>query len=373
MPDAAPHILIVSSWYPNEKNPFLGNFVQRHAQMLSKRYRITVINLICCESSEKNSVTIVQDESVTEIQARYPKGSKLARFGNRSRVYSDALKKLDAVDLIIGHVLLPHGWMFLHALRVLKCPLFWVEHGSYFRKDRRRLWSPRERLIRRSMVLRASEIIAVSDSLRSDMQRYISSERIKVIGNHVDEAKFTYQEKTGSDTTQFLHVSTLDRNTKNPVGVVDACELLKNEGASFHLTIVSDEDASEWTQYAKERQVHDVITFVGPQKWNDMPKFYHNADAFVLNSDYETFSIVLAEALSTGTPVVTTEVGIAPEIPASAKISVKKNTPESLKEGMKQVISGRSFKHDEIAQLGEKYHSTAILDEWTQLISKYVG
>lgn len=373
MPEAAPHILIVSSWYPNDKSPFLGNFVRRHAQLLSRKYRVSVINLICCETSEKNNISIIEDGDVKEIQAKYPQGSKLSRFGNRSRVYSDALKELESVDLIIGHVLLPHGWMFLHALRVLKCPLIWVEHGSYFRRDKRRRWSPRERLIRRSMVLRASEIVAVSDTLRYDMQRYISSDTIKVIGNHVDESIFTFKKKSKSETTQFLHISTLDANTKNPVGIIDACKSLKDEGQSFHLTIVSDEDASEWTQYSKERVVDDVITFVGPQDWKDIPQFYHQADAFVLNSDYETFSIVLAEALSTGTPIVTTEVGIAPEIPDSAKILVEKKDPESLKEGLKKVIQGHEFNHQEIATFGERFHSYTILNEWDQIISKYVG
>lgn len=373
MPNAAPHILIVSSWYPNEKNPFLGNFVRRHAQLLSGKYRISVINLICCEDSENNNVTVIQDGNIKEIQARYPEGSRISRFGNRSRVYSEALKELQDVDLIIGHVLLPHGWMFLHALRVLKCPLIWVEHGSYFRRDKRRRWTPRERLIRRSMVLRADEIVAVSDKLRTDMLRYISSDNIQVIGNHVDETMFTFKEKTESDITRFLHISTLDRNTKNPVGIVDACKLLKDEGKAFHLTIVSDEDASEWTQYSKEREVDDVITFVGPQEWEDVPQYYHQADAFVLNSDYETFSIVLAEALSTGTPIVTTEVGIAPEIPDSMKVSVKTKDPESLKDGMKETIDGRQFDGKAIAEFGKNYHSKTILSAWDQIISKHVG
>lgn len=372
MPDSAPHLLIVSSWYPNEENPFLGNFVQRNAHLLARKYRISVVNLICCENTENNSVTVVQDGAVREIQARYPNGSKLARFGNRSRVFSDALKQLDSVDLIIGHVLLPHGWMFLHALRVFKCPLIWVEHGSYFRRDKKRRWSPRERLIRRSMVLRASEIVAVSDTLRNDMLRYISAD-IRVIGNHVDEELFAYKEKSASGITQFLHVSTLDRNTKNPIGILDACELLKDEDRAFHLTVVSDENVEEWSEYAKERGLDDVLTFVGPMQWNEMPDFYHRADAFVLNSDYETFSIVLAEALSTGTPIITTEVGMAPQIPETAKITVQKKNPESLKAAMLKVINGHPFDHSAIAQFGSNYHSRAILNAWEQLISKYVG
>lgn len=373
MPESAPHILILSSWYPSEKHPFLGNFVQRNAQLLATRYRVTVINLICCQDAENNHVTTVQDGNITEIQARYPEGTKLARFGNRSRVYSEALKELDTVDLIIGHVLLPHGWTFLHALRVLKCPLIWVEHGSYFRRDKRKRWTPRERLLRRSLVLRASEIVAVSETLKTDMKRYISSNNFQVIGNHVDENLFAFKEKGTSEITRFLHVSTLDQNTKNPLGIIKACQLLKAEGLAFQLTIVSDEDPSEWVQYSTEQEVDDVIAFVGPQPWDAMPKYFHEADAFVLNSDYETFSIVLAESLSTGTPVVTTDVGIAPEISDNAKVSVEKQHPESLKDAMKKIIQGTKFNHQEIAEMGRRFHSKNILSEWNELIAKYVG
>lgn len=373
MPESAPHILILSSWYPSEQHPFLGNFVRRHAQLLASKYRVTVINLIASDASEKKAVSKAEDEGITEIQARYSGSSKLSRFGNRSRVFSDALKELDAVDLIIGHVLLPHGWMFLQAQKNLKCPLIWVEHGSYFRGDAKRRWSPRERLIRRSMVARSSEIVAVSETLRKDMLRSIASNEIKVIGNHVDEALFTFKEKSNHPTTQFLHVSTLDPKTKNPEGIVSACSILKEEGALFHLTIVSDEDHSHLKQFAQANGVQDCIDFVGPQEWDAMPQFYHNSDAFILNSDYETFSIVLAESLSTGTPVITTHVGIAPEIPDKAQISVDKNNPESLAKGMRSIIEGKTFGYSEIAELGKQYHSTSILEQWNQLIAKYVG
>ncbi|MCR9172754.1 MAG: glycosyltransferase family 4 protein [bacterium] len=372
MPENAPHILILSSWYPSEKQPFLGNFVRRQAHLLSQKYRVTVINLICCETIEKNQLSTVNDGQVTEIQARYPKGSRLSRLGNRSRVFSDALKSLDKVDIILGHVLLPHGWMFLQAQRKLKCPLIWIEHGSYFRTDIRRNWHPRERMLRRSLVLRANEIVAVSDVLRKDMQHYISSNNIQVIGNHVDEKLFAFKEKQPSERVQFLHVSTLDRKTKNPQGIIDACVLLKKEGASFHLTIVSDEDATEWIEYALKKDVSDLISFEGPKKWSELPKYYHQADAFVLNSEYETFSIVLAEALSTGTPIITTDVGISSEIPESAKIPVTKNDPHSLKEAIKEILQGRTFDHQTIAHLGEKYHSGIILKKWEQVISKHV-
>jgi glycosyltransferase involved in cell wall biosynthesis len=373
MSNDAPHILILSSWYPSDQQPFLGNFVRRHAQLLTHQYRVTVVNLICCDLASSNTVTQLQDGSVTEFQAKYPKGSKLTRFRNRKRIFSQALNQVDTVDLIIGHVLLPHGWMFQEASKALYAPFIWVEHGSYFRADVQKRWSTRERFLLISTVSKASAIVSVSEVLKTNMQRIVTSKEIEVIGNHVDDALFTFQNKQPSENTRFLHVSTLDENTKNPKGIIDACALLKKEGLSFEMTIVSDEDATALIEYTSDLGLSSLITFIGPQDWGSMPNFYHQSDAFVLNSDYETFSIVLAESLSTGTPIISTKVGIAHELPEDAVVLSEKNNPESLKNAMAQVIQkDRTFNHEELAKLSVQYHSAQILQRWTKLIDSYV-
>ena len=373
MSSNAPHILILSSWYPSEKHPFLGNFVQRQAQLLSKKYRVTVINLIRSKTITSNTISVEKDGEVTEIKAMYPQGNKLTRYTNRSRVFSQALEKIDDASLIIGHVLLPRGWMFLNAAKTLDCPWVWVEHGSYFRNDIQRRWSTRERILRRSAISSCETIVAVSDKLKEDLERYVGGKKIEVIGNHIDEALFVPKQKVPSEIKQFLHVSTLDKKTKNPIGILDACRLLKSESLPFRLTIVSDEDTSKLERYAAELELTEEVVFKGPQVWEDMPQFYYESDAFVLNSDYETFSIVLAEALATGTPIISTDVGIAREIPETAKISVKKDNPYSLSNAMKKFIEETAtFDYHTITTMGQQYYAPRILEKWTQLIERYV-
>jgi glycosyltransferase involved in cell wall biosynthesis len=187
------------------------------------------------------------------------------------------------------------------------------------------------------------------------------------------QSAFAFRSKQASQRKRFLHVSTLDKNTKNPRGIVDACKLLKDQDQSFEVTIVSDEDHSDLSSYANQLGLQDTVSFVGPQSWEEMPKYYYQADAFLLNSDYETFSIVLAEALSTGTPIISTQVGIANELPKDIVISIEKNNPTSLMEAMLQVISEeRTFDHSQIAELAKSYHSKQILKQWTHLIESHV-
>lgn len=374
MTERAPHILILSSWYPTEERPFLGNFVERHAQLLGSEYHVTVIALECKNNISRNEITTESKENITEIRASYPKGSRISRFANRYRVFSDALKSIDTVDLIIGHVLLPHGWMFLNASRDMRCPWIWVEHGSYFRKDIYRRWSAKEKLLRRRAIPSAAEIVAVSDTLKEELKRFVWPKNIEVIGNHVDGELFSFQPKNNEGKTKFLHVSTLDESTKNVKGIFDACALLKDNGHSFELTVVSDEDYTRWNEYVHEKKLSDFIKFKGPLNWEELPEFYHKADAFILNSNYETFSIVIAEALSTGTPVISTPVGIVPQLPDECVLKVEKESPESLMHAMLQIMSGeRSFDHEAISKIGERFHSGKILSQWSDLINRHVG
>lgn len=60
--------------------------------------------------------------------------------------------------------------------------------------------------------------------------------------------------------------------------------------------------------------IGDRVTFTGPKSKEELPSFYSAADVFVYPSLYENFSQPILEAASYGIPVITTPVGIAPEI-----------------------------------------------------------
>jgi D-inositol-3-phosphate glycosyltransferase len=56
------------------------------------------------------------------------------------------------------------------------------------------------------------------------------------------------------------------------------------------------------------------VRFLGTVSHRMMPRHYQAADAVVVASAYESFGLVILEALASGTPVATTPVGIAPHL-----------------------------------------------------------
>ena len=371
MPIDAKHILILASWYPTKENPFLGNFVERHVHLLATEHKITVIHPEVSETHSEITIESRQEGEIRTIKAYVPSGNRFLNRYRKYKAFQEALKETEKVDLIIGHVLLPNGWMFAEASRKTGAPLIWVEHGSYFRQDKPRRWTRYENWILRKVSAAAVEIVAVSEILKKDLAVHQNQE-ISVIGNHVDETLFTFEPKKLSEKTEFLHISTLDEQTKNPEGILQACVLLKKETSDFHLTIISDEDSSKWQRFASENKLEDFITFLGPLDWADLPQYYHQADAFILFSDYESFSIVLAESLSTGTPIIATEVGIVPSLPDNVVVRVEKNNSNNLKDKMYAMIRKElKFDIDAIREEGTKFSSSEIRKHWNHLIGKH--
>jgi D-inositol-3-phosphate glycosyltransferase len=96
--------------------------------------------------------------------------------------------------------------------------------------------------------------------------------------------------------------------------------LQRNPSLSDHvcLWIVGGDIEQQKDQWSKELQKLDVlrielgltttVRFVPPQPQEALPYYYNAADVLVMPSHYESFGMVALEALSCGTPVITTDV-----------------------------------------------------------------
>lgn len=365
------HILILSSWYPTKEALFVGNFVQRQAELLSSEYQVTVLHTKSLSSLKKIEISDTKKGNLRELIIYHPKGKNLLqKFLLQKKAFDLGLQQIENVTLIHGHILLPKGLQFIQAKKQFNCPLFVIEHASYYRKEIREKRSFTAKFILKKASKAIDKLFAVSEFLKNDLQIDFPLKKIEIFPNHIDTKKFTPNVPILNETKEFLHISTLDEKVKNPKGIIDACNLLVKKGVlNFHLTMISDESTEKWEKYSLENKLTEYITFIGPLNWFDLVPYYQKSDAFILFSSYETFSIVLAEAWACGIPTLTTPVGIGVNLSKDLGIQIKINSPESLAKGMIEIIENKlSFNPTLISKHAEQFSGETLLKTFKGLI-----
>ena len=72
----------------------------------------------------------------------------------------------------------------------------------------------------------------------------------------------------------------------------------------------------------RELALDDAVIFTGFVDDTDLPHLYNGADFFVYPSLYEGFGLPILEAMSCGTPVITSNVSSMPEVAGKAALLV---------------------------------------------------
>lgn len=362
------HILILSSWYPTKKNPFNGNFIQRFAQLVSTKFKVTVLYTQSDDSISNLEYVECVYGNLKEIIIYHPKGRNLfSRYRNQIKALKFGLSKITNVDLIHSSVALPRAHQFLYVQKVLQKPLIHTEHSSQLRwEENASLNFIHKKLIKR-LFSKVNKLVCVSDILKSDVQRFTKN-KIEVIPNAIDYHQFAKNNATKSNKTRFLHLSNLDTAYKNVEGILDAIQQLAASSLDFDLTIVADTDLTWLNSQIKQRKIEDFVNVFEGQDYDHIPNFYANADAFVLNSDYETFSIVLIEAWASGIPVITTEVGIAFQMDEQLGMLVKKNdTNDLVKKMTALILKEKTFDSEYIKNFALQFDNAKILHQYEKL------
>jgi len=87
---------------------------------------------------------------------------------------------------------------------------------------------------------------------------------------------------------------------------------------------------------SNEMEINNKIEFLGNS--DEIPSILRSVDMFVMPSHWEGLSIALLEAVSTGLPVVATDVGSNKRVLESCYVPYKVVTPNSAEEIAKAII-----------------------------------
>jgi glycosyltransferase involved in cell wall biosynthesis len=161
--------------------------------------------------------------------------------------------------------------------------------------------------------LRYRIFIAISSRVTAELQQIYSvpRARIREISNGIDLARFSPCAERGAairrefnipDSAKLLLFVGHEFQRK---GLAHAIQALQRLSSDTHLLVVGSDNPAPYRKLAPE--VQDRVIFAGARA--DLPALYSAADAFVLPTAYETFSLVCMEAMACGLPVFATAAG----------------------------------------------------------------
>jgi glycosyltransferase involved in cell wall biosynthesis len=112
----------------------------------------------------------------------------------------------------------------------------------------------------------------------------------------------------------FLSVSVLEAR-KNIDLIIECCNELSNRELKFKFYICGNGPEQEYLEkMVVNYKLSDSIIFFGPVSGGEKLEVFNKANTFILASHSESFGIVLIESLSFGVDIISTAVGIAPEL-----------------------------------------------------------
>lgn len=211
--------------------------------------------------------------------------------------------------------------LILRKLKIIDSKIVFVAHGlvSIEKQSQRYDYPSRYFLYQRICLFWSDHIIAVSDILKSViMKEYdIIANKISVIHNGVEQNFFAIEQISFEDTSQYILFVGEITKMKGLDFLLNALQQLDD----FHLVLVGKETAylSELEKKYYTLFESGKVTFLGQMDQKMLSLTYSNAKFLVLLSTYDSYGMVVLEAMAAGKPVVISENVGAKEIIENGK------------------------------------------------------
>ena len=352
-------VLVVASWYPSQAVPSKGMFVREQVLAAHKAGAEVEVLALRYESGGLLSTTINQFQD--------PEGFKVHELHFRSAawkfihelpvVQKMLLSKAHQVvkefgpDLIHSHVIHPAGIIADALARQAGIPHVLTDHWSLSTDYLAKSGMGRLSMKALAAYMPVSRFLAERNALYSPA-------RVDVIPNVIDEATFHPGDyhRGEKEPVRLMSVANWNRTkrvVKQPELFIEGLETASREtGIPVMLTLIGDGNMIPELK-AHAGSLSYPIVFAGTKPKPEVAAQLRECDVFLHASTIETFSVVVAESLLSGTPVVASKVGAIPELVNESLGILVENDQQSWTKGIKQMlIAVRDSKWDRDAISG---------------------
>jgi glycosyltransferase involved in cell wall biosynthesis len=285
-------------------------------------------------------------------------------------------KYLGKVDIIHGtdHYVYPHRQakkiMTIHDLTFLKYPFY----------SNKIVKTYTERI--RNCLTYTDLIITFSENTKQDIIKFFSvnPDKIKI----TSEASRYHNNYLNSEIIEnlknnvnynfnlpyILFVSTIEPR-KNINNLVKAFNLLKKQNQIPHQLVLIGQKGWNYENIFQEiecSKFKSEIHYLGYLNDELVALFYTLADVFVYPSFYEGFGLPVLEAMTLGSPVVTSNASSLPEVAGDAAIYINPEDYQSIAQGIYSIINDRNLRDNLI----NKGKNRANLYSWKRVAEETI-
>jgi glycosyltransferase involved in cell wall biosynthesis len=243
-----------------------------------------------------------------------PEGGRFS-VGNISRTLRDAVavwRRAKGHDIVhINSALAPtvtvlRAGLLALAGRLRGCAVIVHAHGGNIETW---LTTRHARWVTRLAMSPAVYVVAVWTAGRLALAEVLGDQRVRLILNGVDTARFRPSPVREAPRPRVLYVGLLTAR-KGALDLIEASRTLVREGMDHELCLVGgvpDEGPEAAAPVLDAAAGHAVL--LGTRPPEEMPEVYASADVFCLPSWWEAMPLSVLEAMAAGLPVVAADVG----------------------------------------------------------------
>ena len=309
-------ILIIPSWYPNEKDKLWGNYFIKQSEALNEYADVSMlyinrIGLKELKKYKKEKLTDGYDKNLYKFNfykktiINYKAVSIDYSFKRYEKAAYKAYKKYIEIigkpDIILVESTLPAGLAAKYIKEKENIPYVVHEHSLDV------LNNPIYKKYVNEILKNADDYMAVNSDIANSIKKVRKD--CHIVPNFIDCNKFDVERiKTNKDFNlisicNFYKVKALEVLLK-------ALNIVVNEknNKDVKLKIVGTGDYKDYYEsICNSLNLNENVEFVGYVENAKIPNILANSDVLCISSTVETFCIPIVEAFSSGIPVITTD------------------------------------------------------------------
>jgi len=320
-------VLHITNWYPSKFHPKEALWIARHIKSIEESnskvvhveiYRSNKIKIRRLRSDNLNQYLIYLPFEIWFLNEII-----YSAFLFYILVFKIDKKKYDIINFHIAYPMLTY-WHLLK--RILSKPIIITEHWSAYHYN----FGVKKRLPRIERIFQQNiPLITVSKALLKDIESFSQSNCPSfTVPNIVDDNTFY---PSNAQKENFFFMLSQWKAPKTPIIALKA--FMESSYFKDHKLIVGGYGPlwNEIEKFVANNGLSEKINLLGKIDSSKAADYMRRCRAFLHPSDYETFSVVCAEAISSGALVIAPRIGGIPEVINNNGILIKENSLEKWK------------------------------------------